>query len=145
MAKKSPLFCFFSLSAVYPRFATLLSVEFLFFRSRLLHYCRRLSTMMPASFASKPDLSLPSGLEGLRRNIAAIGSTPPPPAAGSSLGRASVLSQCVVEGLSSNFSGQSSGKWSVLLSHFMTVTNACGLRFWGAGTTAMAPQLLTHD
>ena len=69
--------------------------------------------MLPASFASKPDSFPALGLKGLRRNIVAIGSTPPPPVAGSSLVRASVLEQGVGEGLSSKFAGQAIGKWSV--------------------------------
>ena len=122
-------FLFFSSSAVCPRLAaSFLSVNFLVFRSCLSPLCRHLSTMLPASFASNPDLSPPSGLEGLRRNIAAIGSTLPPPAAGSSLGHASVLAQGMGEGLSSKFDGQASGKWVFCLSHLLIVANTPGLR-----------------
>ena len=95
--------------------------------------------MLPASFALKPDPSPPSGLEGLRRNIADIKSTPQPPAAGSSLRRASILEQVMGEGLLSKFAGQASGKWSFHLSHFLIVVSTRGLRggVWG-GATAMA-------
>ena len=76
--------------------------------------------------------------EGLRRNIAARGSTPPPPAVGSSLGRVSVLAQGMGEGPSSKFTGQASGKWSVILLRFLIVANTRGLRFFfGGGGTAM--------
>ena len=73
--------------------APFLSVNFLVFRYRIYPSRRRLSAMLPSSFALKPNLPLMSGLEGLCRNIAAIGSTPLPPAAGSSLRRTSVLAQ----------------------------------------------------
>ena len=84
--------------------------------------------MLPASFASKPDSSPASGLEVLRRNIAAIDSTLTPPAAGSSLRRAYVLVQDMGEGMLSNLSGQASGKWSVCLSRLLIFANAHGLR-----------------
>ena len=48
------------------------------------------------------------GLEGLRHNIAVIGATPQPPAASSSLGRASALAQGMGEGLLSKLSVQAS-------------------------------------
>ena len=93
-------FLFFSFSAVCPRLATpFLSVGFLVFRFRLPPYRRRLATMLPASFLPKPDSSPALVLEVLRRNLAAIGSTLPPPAAVSSHGRASVLAQGMGEGL----------------------------------------------
>ena len=88
--------------------------------------------MIPASFASKPDSSPPSGLEGIRRNIADIGLNLPTPAAGSSLERASVLSQGLGEGLPLKFAGQASGMWVVNFSHLLIVANACGLRGGGA-------------
>ena len=94
--------------------------------------------MLPAYFASNTESSPASGLEGLRHNIAAIGSTPPPPEAGSSLGRASVLAQGMGEGLLSKFFGQASGKWSVRLLHLLIVASDCGLRFFGEDATAMA-------
>ena len=87
--------------------------------------------MLPSSFASNTDSFLASGLEGLCRNIGAIGSTLPPPAMGSSLGCLSYLAQGMMEGLYSKFSGQASGKWSIRLSRFLIVVNACGL--WGVG------------
>ena len=133
MATKSPLF-FFSSSAVCPRLATpLLSVNFLVFHY-FLTFLLCLATMLPASFASKPDSSPASGLEVLRRNIAAIDSTLTPPAAGSSLRRAYVLVQDMGEGMLSNLSGQASGKWSVCLSRLLIFANAHGLRGgWGLG------------
>ena len=84
--------------------------------------------MLPESFALKTDSPQALGLDVLRRNIAAIGLTSPPPAAGSSLGSASVLAQGMGEGLWSKLSGQASGKWYVCLSHFLIVVNARGLR-----------------
>ena len=66
--------------------------------------------MFPDYFASPPDSSPSLGLEGLRYNLAATGSTPPPPAAGSSRERASTLGQGMGEGLTSKFSGQAIGK-----------------------------------
>ena len=121
-------FLFFSSSAVCPRLvAPFLSVDFLVFRSRLSPSRRRLATMLPASFASKPDSSPALGLEVLRPNITAIGSTPPPRLVGSSLVRVSVLAQRMGEGLSSEFAGQASGKWYVRLSRFLIVANARGL------------------
>ena len=133
-----------SSSAVCPCLAApLLSVDFLVFRSRLSPSRRRLATMMPASFALKPDSSTPSGLEGLCRNITPNGSTPPSPAAGSSLGRASVLAQGMGEGLSSKFAGQARGKWDVFLSRLLTFANARGLRFfWGGATATERPGVL---
>ena len=89
-------FYFIYLSAVCPGLAaTLLSVDFLvlFYRLSPSHRCLR--TMMTASYASKTDPSLVSGIEGLRRNPAAIRSTPPPSVVGSSLERASILTQGV--------------------------------------------------
>ena len=129
-----PLF-FFYLSAVCPRLAApFFSVDFLFLCSCLLPFRRRLSTMLPTEFASKPYLSPPSGLEGLRRNITAIGSTPPPPEAGTSLGHASVLAQGMRECLLSKFSGQASGKWVVRLSCLLIAANARGLQGRGRWT-----------
>ena len=125
-------FLFFSSSAVSPHLAALfLSVSFLVFSSRLLpSYCH-LTTMLHASFESKPDSSPALGLEGLCRNIAAIGLNQSPPAAGSSLWRVSVLAQDMGGSLSSKFSGQASGKWSVSLSHILIFANARGLWRWG--------------
>ena len=97
--------------------------------------------MLPVSFSSKSNSSPLSGMEGLRRNIAAIGSTQPPPAAGSSLGCASILEQVTGEGLLSKLSGQASVKWSIRFSRLLIVTNARGLRGGGGGggdATAMA-------
>ena len=129
MATTSPLFCFFSSSSVCTRLAApFLSVDFLVFRSQLSPSCRRLATILNTSFSSKTDSYPPSGLEGLCHNIAAIGSTPPPPTAGSSLGRALVLSQGMGEGLSSKFSGQASGKRSVCFSRLRIVANNRGLQ-----------------
>ena len=87
--------------------------------------------MLPASFASKTDSSPASGLEGLRRNLADIGSTLTPPAAGSYLWRASVLSQGIGEGLSSNLTGQANGKWSIRLLRLLIVANARELQGGG--------------
>ena len=84
--------------------------------------------MMPASFASKPDSPPASGLEGLRRNLTAIGLTPPPPAAESSLRGASILAQGMGEGLQSEFVGQASGKWSVCLSRLLVFLTLVGCR-----------------
>ena len=81
----------------------------------------------------KADSYPASWLEGLRRNLVAIGSTLPPPAAGSSLGGASVLAQSMGEGLSWTFAGQASGKWSVCLSRFLIFENARGLQGGGLG------------
>ena len=122
VATKSTLF--FSSSAVCPRLAApLLSVDFLVFLSHLFPSCRRPATMLPASFASNFDLSTPLGMEGLRRNIAAIRSTPPPPAVGYSLGYASVLVQGMGEGLSSKYAGQARDKWFVILLCLLIVAN----------------------
>ena len=135
MATKLPLFCFLSSSAVFPHLgAPFLSLDFLVFLSRLSPHRHRLTTMLPASFSSKPHSSPTSGLQGLCRNITAIRLTPPPPAVGSFLGRASVLSRCMGEGLLSKFSGQASGKWSICLSRFLIVANAHGLRGVFGGT-----------
>ena len=90
--------------------------------------------MLPVFFVLKPGSSPLSGMEGLRRNIAAIGSTPLPPTVGSSLGRGSVLAQGMREGLLSNFASQASGKWVVSLSRYLIVANTRGLRFFGGGT-----------
>ena len=90
--------------------------------------------MLPAAFASKTDSPPALGLEGLCRNLAAIWSTPPPPAAGYSFGRASVLAQVMGEGLLSKFASQESGKWSVHFSYLLIVVNACGLRGGSGGT-----------
>ena len=73
--------------------------------------------MLHASFAYKSDSSLESGIEGLRRNIAAIGVTLPPTEAGYYLGHASAFSQGMEEGLSSTFSSQSIGEISVKFLH----------------------------
>ena len=124
-----------SSSAVCPRFAApFLSVGFLVFRSHLSPSCRRLATMLPASFALKPDSSLLLGVEGLFHNIGAIGSTPPPPAEGSSLSRTSVLLRGMGEGMSSKFSVQATVKWYVHLSHFLIIANARGLQGCFEGT-----------
>ena len=129
------IFCFFYLSAVCPRLAVpFLSVDLLFFRSCLSPYHRRLATILPASFASKPDSSPASGLKGLHQNIVSIGSTPPPPAAGFSLGRVSVLAQGMGDGLSSTFSSQARGKWSVHLLRLMIVENYRWLQGGFGGT-----------
>ena len=129
VATKPPPFCCFSSSDVCPCLtAQFLSVDCLVFCYRLSPSCRRLSTIMPDSFASKTDLSPPPGMEGLCRNIAAIGSTPPPLEAGSSLGCASVLAQGMGEGLLSKFAVQTSGKWSICLSRLLIVENDRGLR-----------------
>ena len=66
--------------------------------------------MMPAYFASNPDLYLASGLEGLHGNLADIVSTPLTPAVGYPLGRVSALEQGMGEGLLLTFSGQASGE-----------------------------------
>ena len=122
-----------------------LSVDFPVFRSRLSPSRRHPTTMLPASFAPNTESSLASGMEGLRHNFATIRSTPPPPSAGSSLGRASVLVQDMGEGLSLKFTGQASDKWSVCLSSFLIVDNACELRGgggWGDATTMSCPGIL---
>ena len=90
--------------------------------------------MMPTSFALNPDSSPVSGLEGLRRNFAAIGSTLLPPEAGSSLGRAFFLAQGMGKGLLLKLSGQASGKWSVLFSRLLIVANSGELREGVGGT-----------
>ena len=115
--------------------APFLSSDFLVLRSRLSPSRRRLTTMLPASFASKPNSSPASGMEGLRRKIAAIGSTPPPPVVGSSLWHASVLSQGMGEGLSLTLSGQASGKWYVSLSRLLRIANTRGLLGGFGGTS----------
>ena len=47
------------------------------------------------------------------------------------------------EGLLSNFSGKSSGKWSVNLLHLLIFANARGLRFfWGGATATERPGVL---
>ena len=121
---------FFSYSSVCPCLAApFLSVDFLVFCSSLSPSRRCLANMLPASFASNTESSPASGLECLRRNITAIGSTLPPPVAGSSLGCASVLAQGMGQGLLLKFAGQASGKWSVCLLRFLIVANAFGL--WG--------------
>ena len=89
--------------------------------------------MLPAFFALNPNSSLALGLEGLRCNLAAIGSTPPRHAAVSSIGSASVLAQGMEEGLSSKSAGQASGKWSVCLLHLLIVGNICELQGGGLG------------
>ena len=105
------IFLFFSSSSVCPCMSTpFLSVDFLVFPFRLYPSSRCFTTMLPASFISIHDSSLASGLEGLRRNLADIGATLPPPAEGSSLGRASDLAKGTGEGLSSTFDGQASGE-----------------------------------
>ena len=71
---------------------------------------RRFAIMLPASFASKPDSSLASGMEGLRHNLAAIRANPPTPAAVSSLRCAFALEQGMGEVLSSTLSGHESGE-----------------------------------
>ena len=129
MAPKSPLFCFSSSSTVCLLLgAPFFSINFLVFRSRLSPSCRHIANMLPASFALNPDSSPALGLEVLHCNIAVIRSTPPPPAAVSSLRRASILAQGMGEGLLSKFSVQASGKWSVHLSRFLIVGNTCMLR-----------------
>ena len=85
--------------------------------------------MLPASFASNTDSSPALGLEGLCRNLVTIGLKPPPPSAGSLIGRPSVLVQGMGEGLSSKFAGKASGKWSVSLSRVLIFANTCEL--WG--------------
>ena len=50
---------------------------FLYFRFRLLPFCRCLTTMLPASLASNPNSSLALEMEGLCRNILAIRVTLP--------------------------------------------------------------------
>ena len=122
-------FLFIFLSAVCPHWAApFLSVNFLVFRFRHSPSCCCIATMLTASFYLKPDLSPLSWLEGLHHNIAAIGSTPPPPTMVSSLRRVHVLAQGMGEGLSLKLSGQASGKWYVRLSRFLVVANARGLR-----------------
>ena len=111
-----------------------LSVDFPVFRSRLSPSRRHPTTMLPASFAPNTESSLASGMEGLRHNFATIRSTPPPPSAGSSLGRASVLVQDMGEGLSLKFTGQASDKWSVCLSRLLVFFNARGLQGGFGGT-----------
>ena len=91
--------------------------------------------MLPASFASNPNLYPALGLEGLRRNLAAIGSTLPPSAAASSLGSASVLEQGMGEGLLLTFAGQASGEWSIRFSRLLIFANACGLHGIFGGTS----------
>ena len=132
MTTKSHLF--FSSSDVYPRlYALLLSVDFLFLRSLLLPSRCRLVTMLPASFASKPDSSPVLGLEGLHHNIATIGLTLPPPSEGYFLSCTSILAQGMWEDLPSKFSGQASGKWSVRLLCLLIFANDRGLWWFGGG------------
>ena len=71
--------------------------------------------MLPDSFTSTTKLSPSSGMEGIHRNIAAIRATPTPPSAGSSLGRASALSQVRGGGLLSKFAVQASGELIFLI------------------------------
>ena len=82
---------------------------------------------MPAYFVLNTNSSPESGLEGLCCNLGAIGSTLPPPAAGSSPGRTPILAHGMGEGLLSKFAGQASGKWSVRLSRLLIVANARGI------------------
>ena len=136
---RNQYFLFFFSSAACPRLvATFLSVDFLVFRSHLSSSRRCLSTMLPASFDSKPSSSPASGMEGLRRNITSIGSNPSPPEVGYSLRRASVLAQLMGEGLSLTFSGQASGKGSVCFSCLLIVANVRGLGGVWRGYTATA-------
>ena len=129
MAKKSPLFCF------SPRPLSALDCS--------LHSCQSTSLSSAPAFllppVASPSYCLPTllrsptrllrrGLEGLCRNIATIGLTPLPPAAGSSLGRASVMAQGMGEGLSLKFAVQAIGKWVFCLSRLLIVANARGLR-----------------
>ena len=116
--------------------------------SRLPPSCHCLATMLPSSFALEPDSYTALGMEGLRLNLAAIKSTPPPPAARSPLGRAPALAQGMGEGLLSMLSGQASGEWSFCLSRFLIVVNARGLRGgrggwdWGDATAMAHPYFL---
>ena len=109
-ATQSTFFVFLLVRCLPSLGRAIFSVNSLVFRSRLPPYRRILATILPASFASKLDSYPASGMEGLRRNLADIGSTPPPPAAGYSLGRASAMEQGMGEGILLTSDGQASNE-----------------------------------